>query len=64
MHEPVLIRLQDNIAQRIKEIAREHEVPLIENRPLARALNAHLAETMRRKVDLLRRAAALATAAS
>jgi hypothetical protein len=27
-------------------------------------LNAHLAETMRRKLDLLRRAAALATASS
>jgi len=30
----------DNIAQRIREIAVEHGVPLIENRPLARALYA------------------------
>ena len=31
---------QDNIAQRIRELAIEHAVPLIENRPLARALYA------------------------
>jgi flagellar biosynthesis protein FlhB len=31
---------QDNIAQRIRELATEYNVPLIENRPLARALYA------------------------
>jgi flagellar biosynthetic protein FlhB len=39
MNAPVVIaKGQDNIAQRIKEIARENEVPIIENKPLARAL--------------------------
>ncbi|MDZ7795128.1 MAG: flagellar biosynthesis protein FlhB [Spirochaetia bacterium] len=39
MNAPVVIaKGQDNIAQRIKEIARESEVPIIENKPLARAL--------------------------
>jgi flagellar biosynthetic protein FlhB len=32
----------DELAQRIKEIARENEVPIIENRPLARALYAEV----------------------
>ncbi|MGI5172191.1 flagellar biosynthesis protein FlhB [Treponema sp. OMZ 840] len=31
---------QDLLAQRIKEIARENDVPMVENRPLARALYA------------------------
>ncbi|HZK19099.1 MAG TPA: EscU/YscU/HrcU family type III secretion system export apparatus switch protein, partial [Treponemataceae bacterium] len=31
---------QDNLAQHIKAIAKEHDVPIIENRPLARALYA------------------------
>ncbi|OJF77640.1 MAG: flagellar biosynthesis protein FlhB [Treponema sp. CETP13] len=31
---------QDNLAQQIKNIARENDVPIIENRPLARALYA------------------------
>jgi len=39
MNAPVVIaKGQDNIALRIKEIARENEVPIIENKPLARAL--------------------------
>lgn len=39
MNAPVVIaKGQDNIAQRIKEIARESDVPIIENKPLARAL--------------------------
>ncbi len=33
---------QDNIAARIREIAQENEVPLIENKPLARALFAEV----------------------
>ena len=33
---------QDALAQRIKEIARENDVTLIENRPLARALYAEV----------------------
>lgn len=32
----------DNMAQRIKQIARENHVPLVENRPLARALHANV----------------------
>ena len=35
----VLAKGQDEIAQRIKEIARENNVPLVENRPLAQALH-------------------------
>jgi flagellar biosynthesis protein FlhB len=31
---------QDNIALKIREIAREHDVPIVENVPLARALYA------------------------
>lgn len=38
---PVVVAMgQRKVAQRIKEIAREHGVPCIENRPLARALLA------------------------
>jgi flagellar biosynthesis protein FlhB len=33
---------QDHLAQRIKEIAGENEVPVIENKPLARALYAEV----------------------
>ncbi len=33
-------RAQDLIAQRIRQIAREHSVPVVENKPLARALYA------------------------
>ncbi len=33
---------QDNIALRIKEIAKENEVPIVENKPLARALFAEV----------------------
>jgi flagellar biosynthetic protein FlhB len=36
----VIAKGQDLIAQRIKQIAREHDVPVIENKPLARALYA------------------------
>ncbi|HKT16579.1 MAG TPA: flagellar biosynthesis protein FlhB [Stellaceae bacterium] len=32
----------DLLAQRIREIAREHDVPIVENPPLARALYAHV----------------------
>lgn len=32
----------DNLALRIKEIAREHEIPIVENKPLARALYAEV----------------------
>jgi flagellar biosynthesis protein FlhB len=31
---------QDNIALKIREVAREHDVPIVENVPLARALYA------------------------
>lgn len=34
----VVAKGQDNIAARIREIAREHDIPMIENKPLARAL--------------------------
>ncbi len=41
MIAPVVIaKGQDNMAQRIKEIARENHVPIVENKPLARALFA------------------------
>jgi flagellar biosynthetic protein FlhB len=33
---------QDEVARRIKEIAREYEVPIVENKPLARALYAEI----------------------
>jgi flagellar biosynthetic protein FlhB len=33
---------QDNMAQRIKAIARDHDVPIVENKPLARALYAEV----------------------
>jgi flagellar biosynthesis protein FlhB len=36
----VIAKGQDLIAQRIKQIAREHNVPVVENKPLARALFA------------------------
>ncbi len=43
MNAPTVIaKGQDNMAQRIKEIARENEVPVIENKPLARALYAEV----------------------
>lgn len=38
----VIAKGQDNMAQRIKEIARENEVPIIENKPLARGLYAEV----------------------
>jgi flagellar biosynthetic protein FlhB len=34
----VLAKGKDLLAQKIKEIARQHEVPMVENRPVARAL--------------------------
>lgn len=34
---------QDHVAQRIKERARENNVPIVENKPLARALHAEVA---------------------
>ena len=33
---------QDNMAQRIKQIARDNDVPIVENKPLARALYAEV----------------------
>jgi flagellar biosynthetic protein FlhB len=36
----VSARGQDEMARRIKEIAREYDVPIVENKPLARALYA------------------------
>ncbi|MBR3456984.1 MAG: flagellar biosynthesis protein FlhB, partial [Selenomonadaceae bacterium] len=36
----VLAKGQDFVAQKIKEIAKEHKVPIVENKPLARALFA------------------------
>jgi len=39
MHAPqVIAKGQDNLALRIKDIARDNDVPMVENRPLARAL--------------------------
>jgi flagellar biosynthetic protein FlhB len=38
----VLAKGVDNIAQRMREVAQEHDVPLIENKPLARALYAEV----------------------
>jgi flagellar biosynthetic protein FlhB len=35
----VLAKGQDEVAKRIKEIASENRVPLVENRPLAQALH-------------------------
>ena len=41
MAAPIVVaKGQDHVAQRIKEIAREHKVPIVENKPLARALFA------------------------
>ena len=34
----VVAKGADYLAQRIREIAQEHDVPLVENKPLARAL--------------------------
>lgn len=34
----VVAKGQDNVALRIKEVAKEHDIPLVENPPLARAL--------------------------
>ncbi len=43
MNAPTVIaKGQDNMAMRIKEIARQNEVPIIENKPLARALHAEV----------------------
>ena len=43
MEAPMVIaKGQDNIAFRIREIAEEHDVPLVENKPLARALYAEV----------------------
>lgn len=36
----VLAKGQDHVAMRIKEIAKEHRIPIVENKPLARALYA------------------------
>jgi flagellar biosynthetic protein FlhB len=36
----IVAKGQDLLAQRIKEIARENKVPIVENKPLARALYA------------------------
>lgn len=38
----VIAKGQDNMALRIKEIARDNEVPIVENKPLARALYAEV----------------------
>ncbi len=38
----VVAKGQDNMALRIKEIARENDVPIVENKPLARALYAEV----------------------
>jgi flagellar biosynthetic protein FlhB len=41
MSAPVCVaKGMDNIALRIREIAREHDIPIVENVPLARALYA------------------------
>lgn len=41
MAAPIVIaKGQDFVAQRIKEIAKEHRIPIVENKPLARALYA------------------------
>ena len=36
----VLAKGQDRVAERIKEVARENRIPIVENKPLARALYA------------------------
>ncbi len=39
MNAPIVVaKGQDRIAQRIKEVAAEHDIPIIENKPLAQAL--------------------------
>lgn len=41
MNAPIMVaKGQDLIAQRIRELAKEHKVPIVENKPLARALYA------------------------
>ena len=41
MAAPIVIaKGQDYVAQKIKEVARENRVPIVENKPLARALYA------------------------
>lgn len=43
MEAPTLIaKGQDLVAQRIREVATEHQVPIVENKPLARALYAEV----------------------
>jgi flagellar biosynthetic protein FlhB len=43
MHAPmVTAKGQDNMAFRIRHIAEEHSVPIMENKPLARALYAEV----------------------
>jgi flagellar biosynthetic protein FlhB len=38
----VIAKGVDEVAQRIKQVAKEHDVPLMENKPLARALYAQV----------------------
>ena len=38
----VLAKGEDFIAQKIKEVAKEHHVPIVENKPLARTLYANV----------------------
>ncbi len=38
----VIAKGQDQIAFRIREVAEEHDIPLVENKPLARALHAEV----------------------
>jgi len=41
MHAPILVaKGADYLARRIRQIAEEHDVPIVENPPLARALYA------------------------
>lgn len=43
MNAPVLVaKGQDLVAARIRDVARDHDVPIVENPPLARALHASL----------------------
>lgn len=37
----IIAKGQDNLAQKIKEIAKEHKIPVVENKPLARSLYAN-----------------------
>lgn len=55
MDAPVVVaKGQRLIAERIKEIAREHDIPVIENRPLARALYKACDAGMQIPVSLFR----------